>query len=166
MTLDTAYREKELEQGLMDLLQKFLVELDDEFAFMGRQFHIEIEGDDYLIDLLFYHVKLRCYIVIALKATAFDPRDAGQINFYLSAVDDILRYPTDQPSIGLLLCTTKNKVKVEYALRNCKSPIGVTSYEAKILKSLPKNLKSSPPPLLKQRKLFLRKTEIQLKRNS
>jgi predicted nuclease of restriction endonuclease-like (RecB) superfamily len=145
MSLDAAHREKELEQGLMDHLQKFLVELGEGFAFMGRQFRIEVEGEDYLIDLLFYHVKLRSYVVIELKATAFDPRDAGQMNFYLSAVDDLLKHPADQPSIGILICKTKNKVKVEYALRRCDSPISVASYETKILKSLPKKLQSSLP---------------------
>lgn len=145
LSLDKQYREKELEQGLMDHLQKFLVELGEGFAFMGRQFRVNIEGEDHLIDLLFYHVKLRCYFVVELKATAFDPRDAGQMNFYLSAVDDLLRHPDDQPSIGILLCKTKSKVKVEYALRNCKSPISVASYEIKILKTLPKSLKSKLP---------------------
>jgi predicted nuclease of restriction endonuclease-like (RecB) superfamily len=144
-TLSKKYREKELEQGLMDHLQKFLLELGEGFAFLGRHYRIEVEGEDYLIDLLFYHVKLHCYFIVELKATAFDPRDAGQMNFYLSAVDDLLRQPEDQPSIGILLCKTKNKVKVEYALRNCKSPISVASYETKIVKSLPKELKSSLP---------------------
>lgn len=147
VTLESAYREKELEQGLMDHLQKFLVELGDGFAFMGRQYRIEIEGEDHWIDLLFYHVKLHCYVVIELKATAFDPRDAGQMNFYLSAVDDLLKQPEDQPTIGILLCKTKNRVKVEYALRRCSSPIGVSSYETKIMKSLPKNLQSKLPTI-------------------
>jgi predicted nuclease of restriction endonuclease-like (RecB) superfamily len=145
MTLARAHKEKELEQGLMNHLQQFLVELGDGFAFMGRQFRIEVEREDYQIDLLFYHVRLRCYVVVELKATAFDPRDAGQMNFYLSAVDDLLKHADDQPTIGILLCKTKNKVKVEYALRNSRSPIGVASYETKILKSLPKKLKSSLP---------------------
>lgn len=145
LALDGEYRERELEQGLMDHLQKFLVELGDGFAFMGRQFKVEVEDEDYLIDLLFYHVKLRCYFIVELKTTAFDPRDAGQMNFYLSAVDDLLRHPDDQPSIGILICKTKSKVKVEYALRNCKSPISVSSYETKIYKTLPKKFKSSLP---------------------
>lgn len=145
MTLAAAHKEKELEQGLMDHLQKFLVELGDGFAFMGRQFSVEVDGEDHLIDLLFYHVKLRCYVVIELKATAFDPRDAGQMNFYLSAVDDLLKHPEDQPTIGILLCKKKSRIKVEYALRNSKSPIGVASYETKIFKSLPKKLKSRLP---------------------
>lgn len=145
ITLAAAHKEKELEQGLMDHLQNFLVELGEGFAFMGRQFPIEIDGDDHLIDLLFYHVKLRCYCVIELKATAFDPRDAGQMNFYLSAVDDLLKHPDDQPSIGILLCKKKSKIKVEYALRKSGSPIGVASYQTKIFKSLPKKLESSLP---------------------
>lgn len=145
MTLSAAHKEKELEQGLMDHLQNFLVELGEGFAFMGRQFPIEVDGEDHLIDLLFYHVKLRCYCVIELKATAFDPRDAGQMNFYLSAVDDLLKHPDDQPTIGILLCKKKSRIKVEYALRNSRSPIGVASYQTKIFKSLPKQLESSLP---------------------
>lgn len=98
-----------------------------------------------MIDLLFYHLKLRSYFIIELKATDFDPRDTGQMNFYLSAVDDLLRHPDDRPSIGILLCRKKNKVKVEYALRRCSSPIGVSCYETEIVKNLPKELKSSLP---------------------
>ena len=137
MTLAAAHKEKELEQGLMDHLQRFLVELGEGFAFMGRQFIIEIEGEDHLIDLLFYHVKMRCYFIVELKAKAFDPRDAGQMNFYLSAVDDLLRHPDDKPSIGLLICKTKNKVKVEYALRDINKPIGVAEYETEDLQEPP-----------------------------
>lgn len=129
----------------MDHIQKFLLELGEGFAFVGRQYCIEVEGENYLIDLLFYHLKLRCYFVVELKATAFDPRDTGQMNFYLSAVDDLLRHPGDNPSIGILLCKKKNKVKVEYALRRCSSPISVTSYETQIVKSLPKELQASLP---------------------
>ena len=145
LALDTKHRERELEQGLMGHLQTFLLELGEGFAFIGRQYRIKVEGEAYCIDLLFYHVKLRCYFIVELKASAFDPRDTGQMNFYLSAVDDLLRHPDDQPSIGILICRTKNKVKVEYALRNCKSPISVASYETKIVKALPKELKSSLP---------------------
>ncbi len=147
LALDKKHRESELEQGLMDHIQKFLLELGDGFAFVGRQYRIEVEGEDHLIDLLFYHLKLRCYFVIELKAAAFDPRDTGQINFYLSAVDDLLRHPGDNPSIGILLCKKKNKVKAEYALRRCTSPISVTSYETQIVKSLPKELKASLPTI-------------------
>jgi predicted nuclease of restriction endonuclease-like (RecB) superfamily len=147
LALDKKHRESELEQSLMDHIQKFLIELGEGFAFVGRQYRIEVEGEDHLIDLLFYHLKLRCYFVIELKAKAFDPRDTGQMNFYLSAVDDLLRHPGDNPSIGILLCKKKNKVKAEYALRRCTSPISVTSYETQIVKSLPTELKASLPTI-------------------
>ena len=145
LALDKKYREKELEQGLMDHLQKFLIELGDGFAFVGRQFVLKVQGEDHKIDLLFYHLQLRCFFVVEIKATAFDPRDTGQMNFYLSAIDDLLKHPSDNPSIGILLCREKNKVKVEYALRRCSSPISVSSYEVQIMESLPEELKSSLP---------------------
>ena len=147
LALDKKYHESELEQGLIDHLQHFLIELGDGFAFVGRQYRLEIQGDDYVIDLLFYHLKLRCYFVIELKATDFDPRDTGQINFYLSAVDDLLKHSDDNPSIGILICKTKNKVKAEYALRDMQKPIGVASYETQIVKNLPKKLQSSLPTI-------------------
>ena len=115
------------------------------FAFLGRQYRLEIAGEDYSLDLLFYHTHLRCYVVIELKARPFDPGDAGQLNFYLSAVDDLLRHPEDRPTIGLLLCKEKKGIKVEYALRDLHKPIGVAEYETKIMESLPENLKSSLP---------------------
>jgi predicted nuclease of restriction endonuclease-like (RecB) superfamily len=145
LTLSAAHKEIELEQGLMDHLQKFLVELGEGFAFMGRQFQIEVEGKTHFIDLLFYHVPLRCYVVVELKARAFDPRDAGQMNFYLSAIDDLLKRDDEQPTIGILLCKRKNKVEVEYALRNSRSPIGIASYKTTISKKLPKEFMSSLP---------------------
>ncbi len=147
LALDKKYREKELEQGLIDHIQKFLIELGEGFAFIGRQYRIEIDNEDSFIDLLFYHLKLRCYFVVELKATAFDPRDAGQMNFYLSAVDSLLKHPTDNPSIGILLCKTKSKIKAEYALRDINKPIGITSYETKLVESLPKDLKSCLPTI-------------------
>lgn len=145
LTLDRKYKEQELEQGLTDHIQKFLIELGNGFAFVGRQYRLEVSKRDYLIDLLFFHLKLRCYVVVELKATEFDPRDAGQMSFYLSAVDDLLRHPEDRPTIGMILCKTKDKIVVEYAIRdNCK-PIGVASYETQILESLPDSLKGSLP---------------------
>ncbi|KKP28850.1 MAG: hypothetical protein UR12_C0016G0007 [candidate division TM6 bacterium GW2011_GWF2_30_66] len=147
VALDKKYRERELEQGLIDHIQKFLLELGEGFAFIGRQYRLEVGGEDNFIDLLFYHLKLRCYIVVELKATDFDPRDAGQINFYLSAVDSLVKHPTDNPSIGILLCKTKSKIKVEYALRDINKPIGVASYETMLVDSLPKNLKGSLPTI-------------------
>lgn len=145
LTLDKKYREQELEQGLIDHIQRFLIELGHGFAFIGRQHHLEVAGKEYAIDLLFYHVKLRCYVVVELKASDFDPRDAGQMSFYLSAVDDLLRHPEDRPTIGMILCKTKDRIVVEYALRDNYKPIGVASYETKIMESLPDNLKGSLP---------------------
>ncbi len=147
LAFDKKYREEELEQGLIDHIQKFLMELGQGFAFIGRQYNLEVSGREYLIDLLFYHLKLRCYIVVELKATDFDPRDAGQMSFYLSAVDDLLRHPEDRPAIGMILCKTKDKIVVEYALRDNYKPIGVASYETRIMESLPDNLKGSLPTI-------------------
>lgn len=147
LALDEQHREEELEQGLMDHIQKFLIELGQGFAFVGRQYRLEVGGEDSFIDLLFYHLKLRCYFVIELKAGKFDPRDAGQMNFYLSAVDDLLRHKDDNPSIGIIICKEKNSVKAEYALRDIKKPIGISSYETQIVKSLPKDLKASLPTI-------------------
>ncbi|MBP7075254.1 MAG: DUF1016 family protein [Rhabdochlamydiaceae bacterium] len=147
LALDRKYREKELEQGLIDHIQNFLMELGQGFAFVERQYHLEVAGKKYVIDLLFYHLKLRCYVVVELKAHTFDPRDAGQMSFYLSAMDDLVRHPEDRPTIGMILCKTKDKIVVEYALRDNFKPIGVASYETKILESLPENLKGSLPTI-------------------
>lgn len=143
--LDKKYRESELEHALMDHLQKFLLELGQGFAFVGRQYPIKAGKKDMSIDLLFYHLKLRCYVVVELKAREFDSRDAGQMSAYLSAVDDLLRYEDDKPSIGLILCKTKDNVFVEYVLRNFNRPIGVAEFEVKLVEKLPKELKSSLP---------------------
>ena len=140
-------RKKELEQGLIDHIEKCLIELGQGFSFVGRQYHVEIAGDDYYIDLLFYHLKLRCYCVIELKNTAFQPEHAGKMNFYLSAIDDLVKQKTDNPSIGMILCKTKNNFTAEYALRDIHKPIGISEYETKIIKSLPENLKGSLPTI-------------------
>lgn len=140
-------REAEVEQALMDHLQKFLLELGAGFAFVGRQVPLEVGDQDFRLDLLFYHLKLRCYVVIELKAGPFEPAFVGQINMYLSAVDDLLKHPDDKPAIGILLCRTKNRLVVEYALRDLKKPIGVAQWETKIVKSLPKELKGSLPSI-------------------
>lgn len=145
LALDKKYRERELEQGLMDHLQKFLIELGQGFAFVGRQYSIKAGKKDLSIDLLFYHLKLRCYIIVELKGREFDSRDAGQMSAYLSAVDDLLRHEGDKPSIGLILCKTKDNVFVEYVLRNFNRPIGVAEFEVKLVEKLPKELKSSLP---------------------
>ena len=147
LTLHNEHVERDIEQGLIDNVQKLLLELGKGFALVGRQYHLEVDGDDYYIDLLFYHYKLRCFVVVELKARAFDPRDVGQLNFYLSAVDDLVKEPEDKPTIGLLLCKTKKNFTAEYALRNIASPIGIAEYQTEIMKKLPKNLKSSLPTI-------------------
>ena len=138
-------REREVEQALVDHIQRFLLELGRGFAFVGRQVLLEVGDQDFYIDLLFYHLQLRCYVVIELKAVPFDPAFVGQLNLYLSAADDLLRHPDDKPTIGLLLCRTKNQVVVEYALRHLERPVGVAEWETRIVKTLPEDLKTSLP---------------------
>jgi hypothetical protein len=138
-------QEREVEQALVDHIQSFLIELGSGFAFVGRQVHLEFTSRDFYVDLLFYHLKLRCYVVIELKAVPFDPAFVGQMNVYLSAVDDLLRHRDDQPSIGLLLCRSKDRVVVEYALRDLNKPIGVAGWKTQLVEKLPKELKGSLP---------------------
>jgi predicted nuclease of restriction endonuclease-like (RecB) superfamily len=138
-------REHEVEQALVAHIQRFLLELGSGFAFVGRQVPLEVGDRDYVLDLLFYHLKLRCYVVVELKAVPFDPAFVGQLNLYLSAADDLLRHPDDQPTMGLLLCREKNRVVVEYALRDLKKPIGVAGWETKLVEKLPKALAGSLP---------------------
>ena len=138
-------REREVEQALIDHIQRFLLELGTGFAFVGRQVHLEFASADYYIDLLFYHLKLRCFVVVELKAVPFDPAFVGKLNMYLSAVDDLLRHPDDRPTIGLLLCKGKDRIVVEYALRDLHKPIGVADWGTKLVKSLPKEFKGSLP---------------------
>ncbi len=146
LSLDTEFRERELKAGLLHHLEKFLLELGAGFAFVGRQYHLDIGNDDFYIDLLFYHLKLRCYVVIELKRGKFPPEYAGEMNFYLSAVDDLLRHSDDKPSIGLiLLCQEKNRVVAEYALREINKPIGISQYE--LTRALPEDLQSSLPTI-------------------
>lgn len=140
-------REKEVEQSLIDHIQKFLLELGTGFAFVGRQVHLEINDKNFYLDLLFYHLKLRCYVVIELKAVAFDPAFVGTLNLYLSATDDLLRHPDDKPTIGLLLCRNKDQLVVEYALRDLNKPIGVAQWETQITQSLPTELASCLPTI-------------------
>jgi hypothetical protein len=138
-------REREVEQSLTDHIQRFLLELGAGFAFVGRQVHLEFADSDYYLDLLFYHLRLRCYIVIELKAVSFDPGFVGTLNMYLSAVDDLLRHSDDKSSIGLLLCRKSNKIEVEYALCGFQKPMGVASWETKLVKDLPEELQGSLP---------------------
>jgi len=138
-------REREVEQALVDHVQQFLLELGSGFAFVGRQVQLEVGDSDFIVDLLFYHLKLRCYVVVELTAVPFDPGFVGQLNLYLSAADDLLRHQNDQPSIGLLLCRSKNALVVEYALRHLKRPVGVAEWETKLVDELPKALRGSLP---------------------
>ncbi len=147
--LGTAHprHEAEVEQALMEHLQKFLIELGSGFAFVGRQVRLEVGGEDYPLDLLFYHLKLRRYVVIELKARAFTPGDVGQINLYRAAVDDLLRHPDDLPTIGLLLCRGKNKLVVEYALSGLDKSIAVSDWKTQITESLPAEFRGSLPTI-------------------
>ena len=138
-------QERALEDAIIQHITRFLLELGAGFAFVGRQVHIEVGGDDFFIDLLFYHLKLRCYVVIELKAGAFKPEHAGQLSFYLTAVDAQMKAEHDGPSIGLLLCKSKNKVVAEYALRDSSKPIGVAEYQ--LLEALPVDLQTSLPSI-------------------
>jgi predicted nuclease of restriction endonuclease-like (RecB) superfamily len=138
-------RERQVEQALVDHIQQFMLELGSGFAFVGRQVPLRVGDENFYLDLLFYHLKLRCFVVIELKAVPFEPAFVGQINLYLSAVDDQLRHATDGPSIGLLLCRAKHQVLVEYALRDLAKPIGVAGWETTLAKVLPEGLAGSLP---------------------
>ena len=138
-------QERALEDAIIQHITRFLLELGAGFAFVGRQVHLEVGGDDFFIDLLFYHLKLRCFVVVELKAGAFKPEHAGQLNFYLSAVDAQMRAEHDAPTIGLLLCKSRNKVVAEYALRDLSKPIGVAEYQ--LVEALPADLQSSLPSI-------------------
>jgi len=140
-------RESELERKLVDHIQKFLLELGQGFSFVGRQVHLEVGDSDFYIDLLFYHLKLRCYVVVELKATRFDPGYVSKLNMYLNIVDDLLRHPDDKPTIGLLLVKEKNQTIVEYSLAGYKKPIGVAQWQREIMRSLPEEFKSSLPTI-------------------
>lgn len=145
LTLTEPFEERELEVGLVKHLEKFLLELGQGFAFVGRQYHVEVSDKDFYLDLLFYHLKLRCFVVIELKKGDFKPEYAGKMNFYCSVVDERLKHETDQPTIGLILCQTKDRIIAEYALRDIHKPLGVSDYE--LTRSLPKKLKSSLPTI-------------------
>jgi predicted nuclease of restriction endonuclease-like (RecB) superfamily len=145
LTLREPIAERELEEGLLAHIRKFLIELGAGFAFVGQQVHLVVDGEDFYIDLLFYHLKLRCYVIVDLKTTAFKPEYAGKMNFYLSAVDDLLRHPDDKLSLGLILCKTRSKIVAEYALRNVRSPMSIAHYTTKMVASLPAEFKDSLP---------------------
>jgi hypothetical protein len=140
-------RERELENRLMEHMEKFLLELGQGFAFVGRQVHLEFSDEDYYIDLLFYHLKLRCYVVVELKSGKFDPGYVSKLNMYMNIVNDLMRHPDDQKTIGLLLVKEKNHTVAKYALEGYTNPIGVAEWEKSIIDSLPDELKSSLPTI-------------------
>ena len=145
MTLAAPFTERELELGLVKNVEKFLLELGAGFAFVGRQYKLEISDKEFYIDLLFYHLRMRCFVVIELKKGDFIPEYAGKMNFYCSAVDDMLRHATDQPTIGLILCQGKDKLFAEYSLKDINKPIGISEYE--LTRALPEIFKGSLPSI-------------------
>lgn len=143
VTIQGKAHERAIEDALVTHIRDFLLELGQGFAFVGSQVPLTFDDQEFFIDLLFYHLNLRCYIVIELKATKFKPEHTGQLGFYLAAVDDLLKKENDNPTIGMLLCKSKSKIVAEYALRNIKAPIGISEYE--LSKALPKELKTKLP---------------------
>lgn len=145
LTVGKEAHERDIENALVDHISRFLLELGAGFAYVGRQVNLEIGGEDFYLDLLFYHLKLRCYVVIELKAGAFRPEYAGKLNFYLSAVDAMLKHEDDNPSIGLILCKDKNRLVAEYALKDISKPVGISEY--RLIESIPENLRGSLPTI-------------------
>lgn len=145
LNLSETYFEKDLEDGLVSHMTKFLLELGNGFSYVGRQYLINVGGEDFYIDLLFYHLKLRCFVVIELKTGKFIPEYAGKLNFYLNAVDQQLKHENDQSSIGILICKEKNKVIAEYALQGIEKPIGISEYE--LTTAIPNRLKDILPTI-------------------
>lgn len=138
-------QEREIEVSLVEHITDFLIELGAGFAYVGRQVHLEVGGDDFYIDLLFYHLHLRRYVVIELKVEAFKPDHLGQLGFYMTAVDELLAHESDEPTIGLLLCKSKNKVVAEYALRDLRQPLGIAEFQ--LVESLPEPLQTALPTI-------------------
>ena len=145
LTISKDAHEREIEKALTTHIKDFLLELGQGFAFVGTQLPIEIDGENYFIDVLFYHLKLRAFIVGEIKAKKFKPADLGQLSFYLSAVDAVFKHPQDNPTIGILLCESRSKIVAEYALKNINAPIGISEYT--LSKALPKDLKTSLPTI-------------------
>ena len=138
-------RERDIENALVKHITKVLLELGNGFAFVGQQYRVEVAGDEFFIDLLFYHIKLKSYVVVELKATAFKPEHIGQLNFYLSVVDAQLKDEDDKPTIGLLLCRKQNRLVAQYAVNGIDKPIGIAEYQ--LLKDLPENLAKNLPTI-------------------
>ena len=145
LCLTKGYQEKELENALTENITKFLLELGSGFAFVGKQYKLIVGGDEFRIDLLFYHIKLKCYVVVELKATEFKPEFAGKLSFYTSVVDGEIKDKNDNPTIGILICKSKNDLVVEYALKDINKPLGISQYE--LTEILPKEYKSSLPSI-------------------
>lgn len=145
LNLGEEKQERDIENALVGNIRDFLLELGAGFAFVGQQYHLEVGGEDFYIDLLFYHLKLRCYVVIELKAKEFKPQDIGQLNFYSAVIDDTLKHDTDAPTIGLLLCKSKNKIVAEYSTRNLSSALGISEYA--ITKELSEELQKVLPSI-------------------
>ncbi len=145
LTLTEDYNEKELENSLIDHIQRFLLELGAGFAYVGKQYKLEVGEREFYLDLLFYHIKLHCYVVIELKVVDFEPEHAGKLNFYITAIDQQLKTDRDEPTIGILICKNKDKIVAEYALKDINKPIGVSEYQ--LTKSLPDKFKSSLPSI-------------------
>ncbi len=143
LNISEEVHEENLEKALVNNIRNFLLELGTGFSFVGNQYHIELEGEDYYLDLLFYHLKLRCYVIIELKAGKFLPEHAGKMNFYLNLVDHQLRHKDDNPSIGIILCKDKRDITVKYALDGLRKPLGVSEYQ--LSKELEKQLKEALP---------------------
>ena len=143
LTLEPKMQELDIERQLTQHITKFLLELGKGFAFIGRQYPLQVGDKDYRLDLLFYHIRLRCFVVIDLKVVEFQPEFAGKMNFYLSVVDEQIKTVDDQPTIGIILCKNKNKLEVEYALKGMSQPIGVSEFE--VTQALPAELKSTLP---------------------
>jgi predicted nuclease of restriction endonuclease-like (RecB) superfamily len=145
LTLASEAFENDLERSLLEKLKDFLLELGSGFAFLGSQYHLEVGGRDFYLDLLFYHVKARCYFIVDLKVTEFEPEYVGKMGFYLAAADDLLRHPDDRPSVGLILCKSKNGVVAEYAVRNSQAPMGISEY--KLAEPLPEQIQLNLPTI-------------------
>lgn len=145
LSLGKEAQEREIEKGLVKHVEKFLLELGEGFAFVGKQYKLDVGGQDFYIDMLFYHLKLRCFVIVELKNTEFKPEYAGKMNFYLSAVDDLIKHKDDKPSIGLILCKGKNNVLAEYTLRDMSKPIGLAEY--RLTANLPEYLKIALPTI-------------------
>ncbi len=145
LTLTQDFNERELEKGLIDHITRFLMELGAGFAYVGKQVPLQVGERDFFLDLLFYHTRLHCYVVIELKVSEFEPEHAGKLNFYIKTVDEQLRREGDMPTIGILLCKGKDRVVAEYALSDIHKPMGVSGYE--LVRSLPDELKSALPTI-------------------